>query len=303
MSLLQAGSREVRYWGSTDPSEESSAETDQLQDSLEEKTLATRELSDVSKQVEEDSPEIMTHSVSEEIKRFQGEINKVAVENVKYLTWKQQRTGAKQTREIQGNVKYTEKDLDKFQPLQLPPQGKCVLQESIIAPELPPKRKNNKKVTYAENEVTVFTFTEEAPNSLTVIPEVTNNRSLSRQIQPSMHIAPADPPIADSDDLIVILKDDTKGDAEEDVPVLPSVKKLANKFQVNKVDDPDPVIINKKGDNIHQIELSNLFYLSLQEPSVRVPAMLKVKKPDGGYPQVTFAFSPFIVLDILIRVR
>ena len=35
MSLLQAGPREVHYWGSIDQlSEESSAETDQLQDSL-----------------------------------------------------------------------------------------------------------------------------------------------------------------------------------------------------------------------------------------------------------------------------
>ena len=145
MSLLQAGPREVRYWGSTDQlSEESSAETDQRQDSLEENTVATRKVSADSKQVKEDSPEIMTHSVSEEIKRIQGEINKVAVENVKYPTWKQHRTGAKQTRDSQGFVKETKKDLDRFQPHQLPPQGKFVLQECIVAQELPAKRKNNK---------------------------------------------------------------------------------------------------------------------------------------------------------------
>ena len=146
MSLLQAGSREVRYWGCSDQvSEESSAETDPLQDSLEENTVAAREVSADSKQVEEDSSDIMTHSVSEEIKRFQGEINKVAVENVKYPTWKQQITGAKQTKESQGNVKETKKDIDKYQHHQLPPQGKFDLQKCIVAQELPAKRKNNKK--------------------------------------------------------------------------------------------------------------------------------------------------------------
>ena len=146
MSLLQAGSREVRYWGSTDQlSEESSTETDQLQDSLEEDTEATREVSDDRKHVQADSPEIMTHSVSEEIKRLQQEINKVAVENVKFPTWKQQRTGAKQTGESQGNMKDTKKDLDKYYPHQLPPVGKFVLQEPITAPELPEKRRNNKR--------------------------------------------------------------------------------------------------------------------------------------------------------------
>ena len=183
--------------------------------------------------------------MSEEIKRFEGEINKVAVENVKYPTWKQQRKGAKQTGESQGNVKDITKKIDKYQPHQLPPQEKFVLQEHIVASELSPKRENNKTVTYAENEVTVFTFTEETPNSLTVIPEVTDNRSSSRQIQPSLHTAPADPPTADSDNLTIRLNEDEKGDVEEDVPVLPSVKKLANKFQVNKADDPCPVIVNK----------------------------------------------------------
>ena len=43
LSLLQARSRKVCYWGSTDQlSEESSTETDKLQDSLEEKTVDAR---------------------------------------------------------------------------------------------------------------------------------------------------------------------------------------------------------------------------------------------------------------------
>ena len=138
MSLLQAEQREVCYWRSTDQlSQETSDETNQLQDSLEENTVA--DMSGDQKQVEEDLPEIITHSVSEEIKRFQEEINKVAKENVKYPTWKQQRRGAKQTGESQGNVKETEKGLDKFEP-----------------PEQPKKRKDNKKVsvkitTYGDN--------------------------------------------------------------------------------------------------------------------------------------------------------
>ena len=93
--------------------------------------------------------------------------------------------------------------------------------------------------------MTVFTFSEETPNSLTVIPEVTNNRSSSRQIQPDLHTAPADPPTADSDELTIIHTKDNTSDAEKDVPVLPSVKQLANKFQVHKADDPKPVIVKK----------------------------------------------------------
>ena len=89
-------------------------------------------------------------------------------------------------------------------------------------------------MSYAKNEVIVFTFTEEAPNSLTVIPEVTNNRSSCRQIHPAKHIAPAYPPTAGGDDLDLKHTEDTKSDADndsEDVPVLPSVKELATKFK------------------------------------------------------------------------
>ena len=132
------------YWRSTDQlSEESSDETDQLQYSLEEKTVAVRGVSEENKLVQEDNPEMMTHSVSEEIKRFEKEINKVAEDNVKYPTWKQKKTGLKQIRESQENVKDSKKDIEKYKAEQLPPKRKIVRHTS--APELPPKRKNNKK--------------------------------------------------------------------------------------------------------------------------------------------------------------
>ena len=141
------------------------------------------------------------------------------------------KTGAKQTRESQENVKDSKKDIDKYRAEQLPSKG-------------------NKLQLVSDG----VTFSEEKPNSLTVIPEVSNNRSSSRQIQPSLHTAPADPPTADSDDLTIRLHEENATDVEVYVPVLPSVKKLANKFQVNKVDDLNPVIVNKKVENIYQTE-------------------------------------------------
>ena len=42
---------------------------------------------------EEVGSEVTTVSVSEEIKKFQREINSVATENSRFFTWKQQRAG------------------------------------------------------------------------------------------------------------------------------------------------------------------------------------------------------------------
>jgi len=261
------GSREVHYWGASagQMSEESSVETDQLQDSLEESKVTEKEKVDVSVTVEDDHSEVPALSVSEEIKKLQQEIAKVTVENVKYPSWKRQRIEAWQARNCKESEKDTKRDNGKPHLQKIAPQ-----EEMCVAQELPPKKTGvPKKVSYAENEVTVLLFTEEAGNSL--IPEEENKRSSSRQIHPDSHIAPAEPPRNINDDLSIEHVDDIKDGACEDtadVSVLPSVKELANKFKVKKAEDTKLVTATK------------------QETAVRVPTMLAVKKPFGGYPQV-----------------
>ena len=218
--------------------EESSTGTDQLQDSLEEVTVAGKK-----SYQEEIKAEVPALSVAEEIRKIQQEINKVGVENGKYLARKQQRPGGEERQEPMN------KEMNNYQPQKLHQQGQSVLQHTIAGPELPKRKNVSKKVSYAKNEVTVFTFTEEAANSLTVIPEMTNNRSSSHQINPAKHIAPAYPPTAGGYDLNLKHTEDTKSDADNDteyVPVLPSVKLLATKFQAVKTKNSKPAVATKR---------------------------------------------------------
>ena len=136
-----------------------------------------------------------TWSVLDEVARFQQEINKVAVDNVKYPSWKQQRAGS---RHISPEVEILPKtDIKKNQ-------------DSSSKPE---KKSGTKRVTYAPHGVTVYNYEEEEPSH--------NHRH--RQIQPSYHISHAD------DHEEGIKSDEV---AEEDVPTLPSVKELASRFTV-----------------------------------------------------------------------
>ena len=80
----------------TDSPQESS-EDNLEDDSLEEFEPAVGADSGVSEVGSEMSgeagPEVATVSVSEEIKKFQRDINSVATENSRFFTWKQQRAG------------------------------------------------------------------------------------------------------------------------------------------------------------------------------------------------------------------
>ena len=63
-------------------------------DSLDEDgPVADSGVSEAGSQVSEEPSEVSTISVSEEIKKFQRDINTVATENTKFFTWKQQRVG------------------------------------------------------------------------------------------------------------------------------------------------------------------------------------------------------------------
>ena len=75
---------------------ESSTDTDIIEDSLEEEEVVKKE---VINNKEEICDEMTTLSVAEEIKKLQKEINKVAVQNVQFPAWKQQRSVAKQNKE------------------------------------------------------------------------------------------------------------------------------------------------------------------------------------------------------------
>ena len=67
------------------------------------------------------------------------------------------------------------------------------------------------------------------------------NMERSKQIEPSLYEAPADPPDADNDDLSDTTEHDT-GEEEVNIPVLPSVRQLANKFQILNPHKSEPTL-------------------------------------------------------------
>ena len=196
-------------------------------DSLEEMTMQDSGIS-------EESSEVSTVSVSEEVKKFQQEITKACEENGKYKNWKHQRTGERQRSMRRKTLAYFDIGSGSNSPPEIPPRGM-----GILAPKLPSKKKSvPKRVSYAENEVTVF-----ETSHFPVSQDVEKSYISSRQIEPSVYVAPAYPPSAnENDDLSDTSVDDSDGDdEEEDIPVLPSVKQLANKFQILNPCQTQPV--------------------------------------------------------------
>ena len=236
---------------------ESSCE-EQFLDSLEDMTIQDSGIS-------EESSEVSTVSVSEEIKRFQEEITKACEENEQYQTWKQQRAG--QNHDIPPNI---------------PPRGVG----SILVPKLPARKKSfPKRVSYAKNEVTVLGTLDEINTQVSVNKDTERSVLSSRQIDPSLYTAPADPPVTDNEDL-TDTDDDTADEEKEDIPVLPSVKQLANKFQILEPYKTQPALTTK------QVRITGgikkyLRVLMIQERVEKVAAMLRVNKPAGGYSQVS----------------
>ena len=197
--------------------------------------------------ISEVSSEVSTVSVSEEIRRFQQEINAVAVENVKYPSWKHQRLGEK-TRSASSGENLLDSDLDSEQQRtgDLPPRGGSIL----LPPKLPPKKKNaTKSVSYAENEVRVLEIPTHLSDSQATI---CYNHSVqrSRQIQPSTYFPPIEPPVINSDEPYnsTDTPDDVHDDIaeDEDVPVLPSVRQLARQFQILRPSGSKPSVVTKQ---------------------------------------------------------
>jgi len=148
-------------------------------------------------------------SVLEEVARFQQEINKVMVENVKYPAWRQQRLGRRHSSPAGGKLHSIAEDVAK--------------QKENNNKEEDTAEKEEKRVRYAENEVTVYKYEEE------------NSVTSHRQLQPSLYLHPSDPP-EDTEDNSETGVDDTEdrdiAEEMEKVPTLPSVKELASRFTV-----------------------------------------------------------------------
>ena len=200
--------------------------------------------------ISEVSSEVSTVSVSEEIRRFQQEINAVAVENVKYPSWKQQRLGEK-TRSPSGeNLIDSDLNSEQQRPVDLPQRGGSILMDT----KLPPKKKNAlKRVSYSEDEVRVFGTAEEIPTATaTHQATICYNHSVqrSRQIQPSTYFPPIEPPVINSDEPYnsTDTPDDVHDDIaeDEDVPVLPSVRQLARQFQILRPSHSNPIVVTKQ---------------------------------------------------------
>ena len=85
----------------TEPSLFSESPQESSEDNMEEESLdeygpvadsGVSEVGSVRSQLSEEPEELSTISVSEEIKKFQRDINTVATENSKFFTWKQKRS-------------------------------------------------------------------------------------------------------------------------------------------------------------------------------------------------------------------
>ena len=203
-------------------------------------TVPDSGVSEAGSQGSEDTAvsEVSTVSVSDEIRRFQKEINTVAVENSKFFKWKQQRTPSKLSSE---NLI---KDVDESVNVEgyTNRQSQNQIQHS--------SGDSSKRVSYSEKEVTVLGIPEEIPSHLFVrndnVQIQYNNYSMerSRQIQPSSHVAPSHLPNGDiTEDYTVDNyddNDDQADDEDDEVPALPSVKLLTNKFQSINVENKIP---------------------------------------------------------------
>ena len=192
--------------------------------------VADSGVSEAGSQVSEEPSEVSTISVSEEIKKFQRDINTVATENTKFFTWKQQRVG--QVSRHSGS----EENLRGGEDV----GAKRKLSYSSSSSSSPDETGELEVVSsqYSDKEVTVLGLPEEIPPNLVVKgPNFKQNfaSDRSRQIQPSSHVAPSYLPSGEATETVGNINHDNteelSDEDEDEVPALPSVKTLTNKFQ------------------------------------------------------------------------
>ena len=196
----------------------------------------SKELKTDNEDIEEEFHEI---SVSEQIRRLQEEINRSISKQVEHKTWR--KLSARDVRQNNTKTQNDEKEAVKSKFV-----GDCTansISNSDKTVKEVSKKGFPKRVSYAENEVTVFTFTEEAPESLCSIPEVDLKRCSTRQQVPENDTPTVTPPINIEFDHKAPVNQSTIAnedkDCNENIPVLPSVKKLVSKFQILKTSEDE----------------------------------------------------------------
>lgn len=151
-----------------------------------------------------------TISVSEGIKKFEEEIHRSEKNLNTHMKWLNQKCS---------NVGSMDSLLGwtTDEPPALPARSKFSSEDHLVPPPLPARRTmmNQKKVTYAEHEVTVHGMSSDQ-ESLNII---RNNKEVQ-------------------DDIVNEYDDDEQ--QFEIIPTLPSVRDLATKFQIKKSPEPKP---------------------------------------------------------------
>jgi hypothetical protein len=168
-------------------------------------------------------PEEFTISVSEEIKRFQQEINKVTDENVNFPSWKKERIDLNVKSESVNCCKYSSKD----SPPDLPPRRKPGSKESIKAPQLPPKmKKGMENPGKPEHSLEIAHMIQPKTTQINLLTDDTLDDT-NRKDNDGQHNVSYDPI------------------EEKYIPILPSVKKLANKFQIMQENENKQILLTK----------------------------------------------------------
>ena len=185
-------------------------------------TVPDSGVSEDGSQISDDVPtEVFTVSVSDEIRRFQKEINTVAVEKFKFCNWKRERTkNADEISKKSSKMPFDNKESKEHEDGEL--------------------KKNISQRNFASH-CAVVGISEDKPHSL--IEKQRNcaancGSERSRQIQPSSHMPPSYLPNGEAtEDLVAVDYNEEPADEEDDeIPELPSVKWLTNKFRTLEVD-------------------------------------------------------------------
>ena len=197
-------------------------------------TIPDSGVSEAGSLLSEDVPsEVSTISVTDEIRRFQREINTVAVENSRFFKWKKERTPSK--------LRLSLENLSNEAP-------KIQFEESNVYEDEHEHSGRNvstrKSVSCSDKEISRLDISEENPHiffpkSENVLVNCSNGSERSRQIQPSTHVPPSYLPNGEATEE---LNEDDYDDNEEhaddedsDVPALPSVRMLTSKFQTIEI--------------------------------------------------------------------
>ena len=197
-------------------------------------------VSEAGSLLSEDVPsEVSTISVTDEIRRFQREINTVAVENSRYFKWKKERTPRKTGLSLENLSNEVPKiQFEKTDHIQ---------ESNVYEDEHEQPGRNistRKSVSYSDKEITCLSTPEENPHIFFPKPEnglvnCSSGSERSRQIQPSTHVPPSYLPNGEAtEELNANDYDDNEehaDDEDDEVPALPSVRLLTSKFQTIEI--------------------------------------------------------------------